>query len=132
MRIQIIRSRSRRANRRPGALTAGPLLRGAGLVVMIGLLAAATAAGWGSRERDEEPAASAVRGEVVAVETLSDGAAELTVRRDDGSEVYVEVPEQLASSIRIQEGDRIEVDEQQTARDGERLRVQTLQIERGQ
>jgi translation initiation factor IF-1 len=101
-------------------------------VVLIAAVAASCASAGGSRERRGEPPAGPLRGEVIAVRTLADGAAELTVRQPDGSEVYVEVPARLASSIRIQEGDQITVEDRSMARDGERLRVQTLQIERGQ
>jgi translation initiation factor IF-1 len=111
--------------------TAVRLFRAAAFILLISLAAASCASAGGSRERGGEPPAGPLRGEVIAVRTLSDGAAELTVRQPDGSEVYVEVPERLASSIRIQEGDRIVVEEHRMARDGERLRVQTLQIERG-
>ena len=102
------------------------------LVLLIAAAAASCASAGGSRERGgAETPAGPLRGEVTAVRTLSDGAAELTVRQPDDSEVYVEVPARLARSIRIQEGDRILVEDRRMARDGERLRVQTLQIERG-
>jgi translation initiation factor IF-1 len=65
------------------------------------------------------------------VQTASGGDAELTVRQPNGSEVYVIIPARLASSIRPQTGDRIVVEEERMARDGERLRVRTIQIERG-
>ena len=101
-------------------------------VLLITAVAASCASAGGSRERDgAEPAQGPLRGEVTAVRALSDGAAELTVRQPDDSEVYVEVPARLARSIRVQEGDRILVEDRRMARDGERLRVQTLQIERG-
>ena len=101
-------------------------------VLLITAVAASCASAGGSRERGAaESAQGPLRGEVTAVRTLSDGAAELTVRQPDDSEVYLEVPARLARSIRIQEGDRIVVEDRRMARDGERLRVQTLQIERG-
>jgi translation initiation factor IF-1 len=102
------------------------------LILFIAAVAASCASAGGSRERGgAETPAGPLRGEVTAVRTLSDGAAELTVRQPDDSEVYVEIPARLARSIRIQEGDRILVEDRRMARDGERLRVQTLQIERG-
>lgn len=101
-------------------------------VLLITAVAASCASAGGSRERGgAEPAQGPLRGEVIEVRTLSDGAAELTVRQPDDSEVYVEVPARLARTIRPQEGDRIVVEDRRMARDGERLRVQTLQIERG-
>ncbi|MFP4565096.1 MAG: hypothetical protein ACLFNX_01250 [Spirochaetaceae bacterium] len=108
-------------------------VRRALFIVFVAVVAASCASAGGSRERGgAERPAGPLRGEVTAVRTLSDGTAELTVLQTDGSEVYVEVPARLARSIRVQEGDRIVVEDRRMARDGERLRVQTLRIERGQ
>ncbi len=85
----------------------------------------------GSKEEKTAPEGP-LSGEVVAVRMLSDGATELTVEQTDGSRVYVEVPARLAETIRFQEGDRIVAEDRRAAREGERVRVQTLQIERGQ
>lgn len=112
-------------DRTPGAL------RAAAFTLIIALLAASCATAGGSRERGEAPPDGPLRGEVIAVRTVSGGDAELTVRQPNGSEVYLVIPARLASSIRPQTGDRIVVEERGMARNGERLRVRTLQIDRG-
>jgi hypothetical protein len=45
--------------------------------------------------------------------------------------VFVEVPERLAASLRLQIGDVITSEEHRETRDGERVRVQRLNVERG-
>lgn len=90
----------------------------------------------GSREREsageETPqrATGPLSGEVVGVTTLADGTLEVTVRQPDDATVYVEIPAALARSLRILEGDLIRTTEHEMARDGERLRVQTVTIDR--
>ncbi|MFP4011391.1 MAG: hypothetical protein ACLFUM_06790 [Spirochaetaceae bacterium] len=106
-------------------------LRVAALSLIVAVVATSCAFALGARERGEPAAEGPLRGDVVAVRTVSGGEVELTVRQSDGSTVYIVVPRRLASSIRPQEGDRIIAEEQEMARDGERLRVQRLQIERG-
>jgi translation initiation factor IF-1 len=117
------------ARRRPprGSGTLGV----AAFAVILTLIAVSCASAAGTRERGEDPPDGPLRGEVIAVRTASGGDAELTVRQPNGSEVYVIIPERLASSIRPRKGDRVVVEERRMARDGERLRVRTIQIERG-
>ncbi|MFP4210634.1 MAG: hypothetical protein ACLFR8_05280 [Alkalispirochaeta sp.] len=101
------------------------------LAVVFAIITTGCASAGGSREEGTpEQAAGPVEGTVVAVEEV-DGGQLLTLERDDGSEVYVEVPERLAETLRIQEGDRVWSEEDTVARPGERLRVQRLQIQRG-
>ncbi len=100
------------------------------------LIGIAPASAGGARERDDaadgvrQRATGPLSGEVVAVATLADGALELTVRQPDGATVYVEIPAALARSLRILEGDLVRTTEHEMARDGERLRVQTITIDR--
>jgi len=101
------------------------------LTVALALVVTGCATAGGSREAaTSEQAPGPVEGTVVNIEEV-DGGQLLTLQRDDGSEVYVEVPERLARTLRIQEGDRVWSEENTLARPGERLRVQRLQIQRG-
>lgn len=60
--------------------------RARSFVPLIAAVTASSASGGGSRERgDAAPSQGPLRGQVTAVRTLSDGSAELTVRRPDDS-----------------------------------------------
>ena len=118
-----------------GRRAIGVLLTG---VILAGMLlgAADHVSAGGAREReitaDQTPqrATGPLSGEVVTVTTLDDGTLELTVRQPDGATVYVEIPAPLARSFRVLNGDLIRTTEHEMARDGERLRVQTVTIDR--
>ena len=111
-----------------GRRAIGVLLTG---VILAGMLlgAADHVSAGGAREReitaDQTPqrATGPLSGEVVTVTTLDDGTLELTT-------VYVEIPAPLARSFRVLNGDLIRTTEHEMARDGERLRVQTVTIDR--
>lgn len=105
-------------------------------VLMVGLVVAPASWAGGSREKDREPepaverATGPLAGEVVGVQTLEDGSLVVTVRQPDRAEVDLQIPAALARSLRVLEGDQVRSTEHQMARDGERLRVQTLDIQR--
>lgn len=113
-----------------------PLFRIATLALLVGGLLGACSSNGGSAEKDKSAESTlesgTLRGEVVDVATLSDGQGLLTVRGENGSEVEVELTERLASTLRIQVGDSIVVEDQHMEQDGERLSVRNLEIQRGQ
>jgi len=106
------------------------------LALLLGGVLAACSSNGRAAEQDEAAEVAlesgTLRGEIVDVATLSDGRGLLTVRRENGSEVEVELTERLASTLRIQVGDSIVVEDRHMERDGERLSVRNLEIERGQ
>lgn len=86
----------------------------------------------GSQEPPEEAQTDGpTEGTITDIETTSDGDQILTVLRPDESEVYVEVPERLARTLRLQIGDQIQSEELSMVRPGEQLRVQRLSVQRG-
>ena len=101
------------------------------LVLLMVFLAGPWVFAGGSKE-EPAPPEGPLEGEVIAVRTLSDGALELTVEQANGARVHVEVPSRMAETLTIQKGDHIVAEERSAARDGERVRVRTLQIQRGQ
>jgi translation initiation factor IF-1 len=101
------------------------------LAVVLAVIVTGCASAGGSRETPApQQTAGPVEGTVVAIDEV-DGGQLLTLQRGDGTEVYVEIPERLARTLRIREGDRVWSEENTLARPGERLRVQRLQIQRG-
>ncbi|MDA3949364.1 MAG: hypothetical protein PF508_09060 [Spirochaeta sp.] len=102
-------------------------------IFLIGAVTACASAG-GSREKTpaEPPTTPGpVTGTIVALDSTDAGDQLVTVERADGSRVFVEVPERLAASLRLQIGDVITSEEHRETRDGERVRVQRLNVERG-
>jgi hypothetical protein len=100
------------------------------ILVFAGVPGCATAGG--SREQPQESdVPGPVEGTITEIETTSGGDQLLTLVRADGSEVFVEIPRQLADALRLQEGDRVTSEEETMVKPGERLRVQRLSVERG-
>ena len=125
MKSTVVTNRSRRSHRVVQIVVLGMLLMSA---------VTACASAGGSREQPPaEPAETSgpVTGSIVALDTTDTGDQLVTVERADGSRVFVEVPERLASSLRLQIGDVITSEEHRETRDGERIRVQRLNVERG-
>ena len=107
-------------------------------IVVLGMLliSAVTACASAGGSREQTPAEppitpGPVSGTIVAIDTTDTGDQLVTVERADGSRVFVEVPERLARSLRLQIGDVISSEEHRETRDGERIRVQRLNVKRG-
>ncbi|MFW5994550.1 MAG: hypothetical protein ACOCRN_00420 [Spirochaetia bacterium] len=116
--------------------THGHFLRIVTLALLLGGVLGACSSNGASGEQaeaaDSTVESGTLRGEVIDIATLSDGRGLLTVLQENDSEVEIELSERLASTLRIQVGDSIVVEDRHMERDGERLSVRNLEIERGQ
>jgi hypothetical protein len=97
-------------------------------IVLLAILPVSGLAAAGSQEAQIEE--RIVAGEVTEIRELDSEWTQLTVLTEEGEELFVEIPTEMARSFRIRAGDKFESSERLAVRPGERLRVLEFSIDR--